>query len=70
MVNDLRNLQTNYKHVPGPNIPFLVLYAKNEVAAKIIRAYMPIFAGNPRENSHIKVKGLLVGKLIIYYLNP
>ena len=40
MVNDLRNLQTNYKHVPGPNIPFLVLYAKNEVAAKIVRVYM------------------------------
>ena len=56
--------------VLGPNIPFLVLYAKNEVAAKIVRVYMPIFVGNPREDSHIKVKGLLVGKLIIYYLNP
>ena len=48
----------------GPNIPFLVFYAKNEVAAKIVRVYMPIFVGNPREDSHIKVKGLLVGKLI------
>ena len=57
-------------HVLLTNIPFLVLYAKNEVAAKIVRVYMPIFVGNPREDSHIKVKGLLVGKLIIYYLNP
>ena len=70
MVYDLSNLQTNYMPVLGPNIPFLVLYAKNEVAAKIVRVYMPIFVGNPREDSHIKVKGLLVGKLIIYYLNP
>ena len=70
MVYDLRNLQTNYMPVLGPNIPFLVLYAKNEVAAKIVRVYMPIFVGNPREDSHIKVKGVLVGKLIIYYLNP
>ena len=65
MVYDLRNLQTNYMPVLGPNIPFLVLYAKNEVAAKIVRVYMPIFVGNPREDSHIKVKGLLVGKLIL-----
>ena len=64
MVYDLRNLQTNYMPVLGPNIPFLVLYAKNEVAAKIVRVYMPIFVGNPREDSHIKVKGLLVGRLI------
>ena len=56
--------------VIGPGIPFLVLYAKNEVAAKIVRVYRPIFLGNPREDSYIKVKGLLVGKLIIYYLNP
>ena len=46
MVYDLRNLQTNYMPVLGPNIPFLVLYAKNEVAAKIVRVYMPIFVGN------------------------
>ena len=64
MVYDLRNLQTNYTPVLGPNIPFLVFYAKNEVAAKIVRAYMPIFLGNPRDDSHVKVKGLLVGKLI------
>ena len=70
MVYDLRNLQTNYMPVLGPNIPFLVLYSKNEVATKIVRVYMPIFVGNPREDSHIKVEGLLVGKLIIYYLNP
>ena len=70
MVYDLSNLQTNYMPVLGPNIPFLVLYAKNEVAAKMVRVYMPIFVGNPREDSHIKVKGLLVGKLITYYLNP
>ena len=73
MVYDLRNLQTNYMPGLGPNIPFLVLYAKNQVAAIIVRVYMPIFVGNPPEDSHIlkkkKVKGLLVGKLIIYYLN-
>ena len=57
MVYDLRNLQTNYMPVLGPNIPFLVLYAKNEVAAKIVRVYIPIFVGNPRKDSHIKVKG-------------
>ena len=54
MVYDLRNLQTNYMPALGPyNIPFLVLYGKNEVAAKIVRVYMPIFVGNPREDSHI-----------------
>ena len=62
MVYDLRNLQTNYMPVVGPNIPFLVLYAKNEVAAKIVRVYMPIFVGNPQKDCHIKMKGLLVGK--------
>ena len=36
MIYDLRHLQTNYGSVLGPNIPFLVLYAKNEVAAKIV----------------------------------
>ena len=69
MVYDLRNLQTNYMPVLGPNIPFLVLYAKNEVATKIVRVYMPIFVGNHREDSQIKVEGLLVRKLIIYYLD-
>ena len=64
MVYDLRNLQTNYIPVLGPNIPFLLLYAKNEAAAKIVRVYMPIFVDNPQEDSHLKVKGLLVGKLI------
>ena len=43
MVNDLRNLQTNYMPVLGPNIAFLVLYAKNEVAANIVRVYMRYF---------------------------
>ena len=57
MVYDLSNLHTNYMPVLGPNIPFLVLYAKNEVAVKIVRVYMPIFVGNPREDFHIKVKG-------------
>ena len=47
MVYDLRNLQTNYMPVLGPNIPFLVLYAKNEVAAKIVRIYTQIFVSNP-----------------------
>ena len=55
--------------VLSPSIPFLVPYAKNEVAAKIVLVYPPIFVGNPREDSHIKAKGLVVGKLIIYYLN-
>ena len=62
MVYDLRNLQSSYMPVLGPNIPFLVFYAKSEVVAKIVRVYMPIFVGNPREDSHVKVKGLLVGK--------
>ena len=39
MVYGLSNLQTNYMPVLGPNIPFLVLYAKNEVATKIVRVY-------------------------------
>ena len=65
MVYDLSNLQTNYMPVLGPNIPFLVLYAKNEVAAKIVRVCMPIFVESPREDSHIRVRGLLVGKLFI-----
>ena len=56
--------------VLGANIPFLVLYAKNEVVTKIVVVYRPIFVGNPREDFHIKVRGLFVGKLIIYYLNP
>ena len=43
MVNDLRNLKTNYMPVLGPNIAFLVLYAKNEVAANIVRVYMRYF---------------------------
>ena len=61
MIYDVRNLQTNYTPVRVTNIPFLVLYAKNKVAAKIVRVYMPIFVGNPREDSHIIAKGLLVG---------
>ena len=52
------------------NLKLRLLYAKNEVATKIVRVYMPTFVGNPREESHIKVEGLLVRKLIIYYLNP
>ena len=63
MVCDLRNLQTNSMPVLGPNIRFLVLYAKNEEAAKIVRVYLPISVGNSRVDSLIKVKGLLVGKL-------
>ena len=39
---DLRNLQTNYMLVLVTNIPLVVLYAKNEVANKIIRVYMPM----------------------------
>ena len=57
MVYDLRNLQSSYMPVLGPNIPFLVLYAKNVMSAKIFRVYMPIVVGNPREDFHIKVKG-------------
>ena len=64
MVYDLRNLQTIYMPVLGPNIRLLVLYAKNEEAAKIVRVYFPIFVGNSRVDSLTKVKGLLVGKLI------
>ena len=44
MVHDLRNLQTNYTFSPVlvTNIPFFVLYAKNEVVTKIVRVYMPM----------------------------
>ena len=59
MVHDLRNLQTNYTPVLVTNIPFLVLYVKNKVAAKIVRVYMPMLWVIPR--------GLLEGKL---KLNP
>ena len=68
MVYDLRHLQTNYMPVLVTNIPFLVLYAKNEVAAKIVPVYIYVdVVGNPRKDYHIKVKGILVGKL---KLNP
>ena len=36
------HLQTNYTPVLVTNIPFLVPYAKNEVAAKIVRVYVPM----------------------------
>ena len=36
MVYDLHNLQTNYMPVLVTNIPFLVLYVKNKVGAKIV----------------------------------
>ena len=42
MVHDLPNLQTNYTPVLVTNITFLVPLAKNEVAAKIVRVYMPM----------------------------
>ena len=42
MLHDLRNLQTNYTPVLVTNITFLVLYVKNEVAAKIVRVCMPM----------------------------
>ena len=42
LVHDLRNLQPNYKPVLVTNITFLVLYAKNEVAVKIVRVSMPM----------------------------
>ena len=45
MVHDLRNLQTNYTPVLVTNITFLLLYAKNEVAAKMVRVYMPMLWG-------------------------
>ena len=68
MVFDHRNLQSNYMPVLVlTNIPFLVLYAKNEVAAKIVRVQYADVVGNPREDAHMKVKGMLVGKL---KLNP
>ena len=65
MVHDLCNLQTNYTPVLVTNITFLVLYAKNEVAAKISE-FICRCCGC-REDSHIKIKGILVGKL---KLNP
>ena len=42
MVHDLRNLLTNYTPVLVTNITFLVLCAKNEVAAKTVLVYMPM----------------------------
>ena len=62
MVCDLRNLQTTNDVPDVTNIPFWVLQVKNEVAAKIVRVYMADVVGNPREDSHIKVKTILVGK--------
>ena len=68
MVYDLGNLQTNYMPVLGPNIPFLVLYAKNEVAAKIVRVYIPIFVGNPRKDSHQYKSEGAAGKMLSLFL--
>ena len=43
MVHDLRNLQTNYPPVLVTNImTSLDLYVKNEVAAKLVRVYIPM----------------------------
>ena len=42
MIYDVRNIQTNYTPVLVTNIPFLVLYTKNKVAAKIVRVHMPM----------------------------
>ena len=62
MLCDLRNLQTTNDVPDVTNIPFWVLQVKNEVAAKIVRVYMVDVVGNPREDSYIKVKRILVGK--------
>ena len=45
MVCYLRNLQTTNDVPEVTNIPFWVLQVKNEVAAKIVRVYMPISCG-------------------------
>ena len=51
MIYDVRNLQTNYTPVRVTNIPFLVLYAKNKVAAKIVRNHMPMLWVNTGSTS-------------------
>ena len=47
MVCDLRNLQTTNDVPDVTNIPFWVLQVKNEVAAKIVRVYMPMLWAIP-----------------------
>ena len=42
MVCDLHNLQTTNDVPDVTTIPFWVLQVKNEVAAKIVRVYMPM----------------------------
>ena len=56
-IDGIRSSQSPNQLHPVLVTIFLVLYAKNEVSAKIVRVYMPIFVGNPREHFHIKVKG-------------
>ena len=60
-IDGIRSSQSPNQLHPVLLTIFLFLYAKNKVAAKIVRVYMPIFVGNPREDSHIIAKGLLVG---------
>ena len=67
MVHDLRNLQTNYTPVLVTNITFLVLYAKNEVAAKIVRVYMQMLWIVLGRTPMYKNEWMLIGKL---KLNP
>ena len=63
MAYDLRNLQTNYMPVLVSNILFLIgpLYEKR-AGCKNRPSLCADVVGNPREDSHIKVKGMLVGK--------
>ena len=62
MVYDGRNLQTNYMPVLVTNIPFLVLYVKNKVGAKIVWVYVPMLWVIPGRTPGKIVKGMLVGK--------
>ena len=61
MVHDLRNLQTNYTPVLVTNITFLDNGRQNRPSL-----YADV-VGSSRRDSHIKMKGILVGKL---KLNP
>ena len=63
MVYDLPNLQTNYMPVPVSNIAFLIGPLYEERGGRQNRPSLCAdVVGNPREDSHIKVKGILVEK--------
>ena len=63
MAYDLRSLQTDYMPVLVSNIPFLIGPLYEERGGRQNRPSLCAdVVGNPREDSHIKVKGMLVEK--------